>query len=112
VKKKGMKENKTNYFRVVFLQTLLEQGLKLPTRCNCLACSNQCAEFRQSQSNRRSIHERLNYQSDSMDRRIKNKRVHDRLDKRVCDQNWTDHDEEKDYIWQKGQWCLEDLTRS
>ena len=45
-----------------------------------------------------------------MDRRIKNKRVHDQLGKRVGDQNWADYDEEEEqeeeeeeeYVWQDG----------
>ena len=50
-----------------------------------------------------------------MDRRLKNKSVHDRLGKRVVDQDWADHEEEsneEEYIWQEGQWCPEGLTRS
>ena len=50
-----------------------------------------------------------------MDRRLKNKSVHDRLGKRVVDQNWADHEEEgnkRNYVWQEGQWCLGGLTRS
>ena len=50
-----------------------------------------------------------------MDRRLKNKSVHDRLGKRVVDQNWADYEEEGDeeeYVWQEGQWCLGGLTRS
>jgi ferredoxin-like protein FixX len=57
-----------------FFRHFWNEGLKLPTRHNCLECNNQYAEFRQSQSNRRSIHKRLNYQPNGMDRRIKNKR--------------------------------------
>ena len=50
-----------------------------------------------------------------MDRRLKNRSVHDRLEKRVVDQNWADYEEEGDeeeYVWQEGQWCLGGLTRS
>ena len=50
-----------------------------------------------------------------MDRRLKNRSVHDRLGKRVVDQNWADYEEEGDeeeYVWQEGQWCLGGLTRS
>ena len=50
-----------------------------------------------------------------MDRRLKNKSVHDRLGKRVVDQNWTDYEEESNeegYVWQEGQWCLGGLMRS
>ena len=50
-----------------------------------------------------------------MDRRLKNKSVHDRLGKRVIDQDWADHEEggnERKYAWQEGQWCPRGLTRS
>ena len=49
-----------------------------------------------------------------MVRRLKNRSIHDRLGKRVVDQNWTDYEEEDDeeYVWQEGWWCLGGLTRS
>jgi hypothetical protein len=47
-----------------------------------------------------------------MDWRVKNKGVHDQLGKCMHDQSWADHDEEKEYVWQEGQWCLGGLTRS
>ena len=49
-----------------------------------------------------------------MDRRLKNISVHDRLRKRVVDQNWADYEEgdEEEYVWQEGQWCPGGLTRS
>ena len=50
-----------------------------------------------------------------MDRRLKNKSIHDRLKKRVIDQDWADHEEEnnqREHVWQEGQWCPEGLTRS
>ena len=50
-----------------------------------------------------------------MDQRLKNKSVHDRLGKRVIDQDWADHEEEgnkRRYVWQEGQWCPGGLTRS
>ena len=50
-----------------------------------------------------------------MDRRLKNRSVHDRLGKRVVDQNWADDKEEsneEEYIWQEGQWCPGGFTRS
>jgi hypothetical protein len=38
-----------------------------------------------------------------MDQHIKNKSVHDRLGKRVIDQNWADYEEnnEDEYVWQE-----------
>ena len=41
-----------------------------------------------------------------MNRRLKNKSVHDRLGKRVVDQDWADLKEkgnERKYVWQEGQ---------
>ena len=43
------------------------------------------------------------------------RRQHDRLGKRVVDQNWADYEEEsneEEYVWQEGQWCPGGLTRS
>ena len=45
---------------------------------------------------------------------LKNRSVHDRLGKRVVDQNWADYEKEGDeeeYVWQEGQWYLGGLTR-
>ena len=50
-----------------------------------------------------------------MDRHLKNKSVHDRLGKRVVDQDWADYEEEgneRKYVWQEDQWCPGGLTRS
>ena len=50
-----------------------------------------------------------------MDWHLKNRSVHDRLRKRVVDQNQADYEEEGDeeeYVWQEGQWCPGGLTRS
>ena len=50
-----------------------------------------------------------------MDGRLKNRRFHDWLGKRVVDQNWANYEEEdneEEYVWQKGQWCPGGLTRS
>ena len=66
----------------------------------------------QSQANRRSIYKCLDYRYNNMDRRIKNKGVHDRLGKCVHDQNWADHDEEREHVWQESQWCLGGQIRS
>ena len=49
-----------------------------------------------------------------MDQRLKNRSVHDRLRKRVVDQNWADHGEEdnkEEYVWQEGQLCLGSLPK-
>ena len=49
-----------------------------------------------------------------MDRRLKNGSIHNRLGKRVVDQDWVDYEEgnKREYVWQEGQWCPGGLTRS
>jgi hypothetical protein len=50
-----------------------------------------------------------------MDRCIKTRSIHNRLGKRVVDQNWADYeveDDEEEYVWQEGRWCPRGLTRS
>ena len=59
------------HWNCTFFRHYWNEGLKLPTRRNCPECSNQYSEFRQSQADHRSIHERLSYQSNDMDRRVK-----------------------------------------
>ena len=78
----------------------------MPTRSNCLEYIDQYWEFRQSQTNRRSIHTQDAYHHNNMDRRLKNGSVHNLLGKRVVDQDCADYEEEgneRKYIWQKGQ---------
>ena len=97
-----------------FFRHCWNEGLKLPTRHDYPECSNQYREYRQSQTNRRSIHTQDVYHHNNMDRCLKNKSVHDRLGKRVIDQDWADHEEEgneRKYAWQEGQWCPRGLTR-
>ena len=50
-----------------------------------------------------------------MDRRLKDKSIHDRLGKKVVDQDWADHEEgsdQREHVWLEGQWCPGGLTRS
>ena len=49
-----------------------------------------------------------------MDWRLKNGSIHNRLGKRVVNQDWADYEEdnERKYVWQEGQWCPGGLTRS
>ena len=87
----------------------------MPTRHDCPECSNQYREYRQSQTTCRSFHAQDAHYHNNIDRRLKNKSVHDRLGKRVIDQDWADHEEEgteRRYTWQEGQWCPGGLTRS
>ena len=88
--------------------------MSLPTINNCLECSEQYWEFRQSQVNHLYIHDRIEYQRNDVDRCLKNRSIHDRLRKRVVDQNWADYEDKDDeeYVWQEGQWCPGGLTRS
>ena len=51
-----------SHWNYPFFRYCWNEGLKLPTRHNCLECGNQYWEFRQSQVNRRSIHDRIEYQ--------------------------------------------------
>ena len=55
-----------------------------------------------NQANRRSIYAQDAYHHNNMDRRLKNRSVHNRLGKQVVDQNWADHEEEsneEEYVW-------------
>jgi hypothetical protein len=56
------------------------------------------------------VYQRLDYSQD-MDRRVKKEIVHDRLGKRVVDQDLANYEGEE-YVWQDGQWCPGGLTRS
>ena len=87
-----------------FFRHCWNEGLKLPSRNNCPECSEQYWEFRQSQANCRSIHARIEYHYDNIDRRLKNRSIYDRFGKRVVDQNWAYDEEEgaeEEYVWQK-----------
>ena len=89
IQEKEMYERKQaeSHWNCPFFRHCWNEGLKLPTRNNCPECNEQYWEFRQSQANHRSIHAREEYHHDSMDRRLKNRSVHDRLGKQVVDQN-------------------------
>ena len=112
-----MKERKKDesHWNCPFFRHCWNEGLKLPIRNSCPEYSDQYWEFSQSQANRRSVHAQDAYHHDNMDRRLKNRSVHDRLRKRVVDQNWADYEEgsnERKYVWQEGQWCSGGLTKS
>ena len=68
-----------------FFRHCWNEGLKLPTRHDCPECSNQYREYRQSQTNHRSIHAQDTYHHNNMDWWLKNKSVHNQLGKRVVD---------------------------
>jgi hypothetical protein len=87
--------------------------LKLPTLNNCPECSDKYTEYRQDTVNRRSVHERIGRIHPSDSRRIKINEVDDHPRKRYADYRWVDHEEEeREYVWQKGQWCPPGLRRS
>ena len=90
------REQAESHWNYLFFRHCWNKGLRLPTRNSCPECSEQYWEFRQSQVNRRSIHDRIEYQHNDVDRRLKNRSIHDRLGKRVVDQNQADYEEEED----------------
>jgi hypothetical protein len=97
-----------------FFRHCWNEGLKLPTLNNCPECSDKYTEYRQDIVNRRSVHERIGRMHPSDGRRIKINEVNDQPRKRYADHRWVDHEEEEDreYVWQKGQWCPPGLRRS
>ena len=54
-----------------FFRHCWNKGLKLPTRHDCPECSNQYREYRQSQTNRRSIHAQDEHHHNNTDRHLK-----------------------------------------
>ena len=95
------REQAESHWNCHFFRHCWNEGLRLPTRNNCPECNEQYWEFRQSQVNHRSIHDRIEYQRNDVDQRLKNRSIHDRLGKRVVDQNWADYEEKDDeeYVW-------------
>jgi hypothetical protein len=88
-------------------------SLKLPTLKNCPECSDKYTEYGQETVNRRSVHERIGRIDPSDGRRLKINEVNDHPRKRHTDQKWVDQEEqEREYIWQEGQWCPPGLRRS
>jgi hypothetical protein len=77
-------------------------------------CSDKYTEYRQDTVNRRSVLERIGRIHPSDGRRIKINEVNDQPRKRYADHRWVDHEEEeeeREYVWQKGQWCPPGLRR-
>ena len=97
-----MKENKLSHIGIAFSSNIV--GTKV---WDCLLeiiaqnIEKQYWEFRQSQVNRQSIHDRIEYQRNDVDQRLKNRSIHDWLGKQVVDQNCADYEEEDDeeYVW-------------
>ena len=65
------REQAESHWNCLFFRHCQNEGLRLPTRNNCLECSKQYWEFRQSQVNRQYIHDRIEYQHNDDDRSLK-----------------------------------------
>jgi hypothetical protein len=80
---------------------------------NCPECGDKYTEYRQDTVNRRSVHERIGRIHPIDGRRIKINEVDDHRRKRYADHKWVDHEEQdREYVWQEGQWCPPGLRRS
>jgi hypothetical protein len=109
-----VREQERAHWGCAFFRHCWNEGLKLPTLNNCPECSDKYTECRQDTANRRSVHERIGRMHPSDGRRIKINEVNDKPKKRYADHRWVDHEEEeeREYVWQKGQWCPPGLRRS
>jgi hypothetical protein len=106
-------EEECAHWACAFFRHCWNEGLKLPTLMNCPECSGKYSEYRQETVNRRSIHERIGRMHPNDDRRQKIIEVIDHPRKRQADQRWADQEEEeREYIWQEGQWCPPSLRKS
>jgi hypothetical protein len=97
-----------------FFKQCWNEGLKLPMLNNCPECSDKYTEYRQDIVNCRSVHERIGRMDPSDGWCIKINEINDQPRKRYADHRWVDHEEEeeREYVWQKGQWCPPGLRRS
>jgi hypothetical protein len=107
-------EQERAHWGCAFFRHCWNEGLKLPTLNNCPECSDKYTEYMQDTVNRRSIYERIGRMHPSDGRRIKINEVNDQPRKRYAGHRWVDHEEEeeREYVWQKGQWCPPGLRRS
>jgi hypothetical protein len=108
------REQERAHWGCAFFRHCSNEGLKLPTLNNCLECSDKYTEYRQDTVNRRSVHERIGRMHPNDGRCIKINEINDQPRKRYADHRWVDHEKEEDreYVWQKGQWCPPGLRRS
>ena len=85
----------------------------MPARNNCLECSAQYSEYRQSRVNCRPVYERLGTKVPEDDRLLKIDDFENQQRKRFAGQGWIHdrvHDEEADsyrYVWQKDSGVLQ-----
>jgi hypothetical protein len=108
------REQERMHWGCAFFRHCWNEGLKLPTLNNCPECSDRYTEYRQDTVNHRSVHERIGRMHPSDGRCVKINEIDDQPRKRYVDHRWVDHEEEEDreYVWQKGQWCPPGLRRS
>jgi hypothetical protein len=107
------REQEHAHWGCAFFRHYWNEGLKLPILRNCPECSDKYSEYRQETVNRRSVHERIGRMHPNDDRRQKTIEVIDHPRKRQADQRWADQEEEeREYIWQQGQWCPPGLRKS
>jgi hypothetical protein len=107
------REQERAHWGCAFFRHCWNEGLKFPTLKNCPECSDKYSEYRQETVNRRSVHERIGRMHPNDGRRQKINEVNGHPRKRQADQKWVDQEEqEREYIWQEGQWCPPGLRRS
>jgi hypothetical protein len=107
------REQERAHWGCAFFRHCWNEGLKLPTLRNCPECSDKYSEYRQKTVNRRSVHERIGRMHPNDGRHQKINEVIDHPRKRQADQRWVDQEEEeREYIWQEGQWCPPGLRKS
>jgi hypothetical protein len=107
------REQERAHWGCAFFKHCWNEGLKLPMLNDCPECSDKYIEYRQGAVNRRSVHERIGRINPGDGRCQKINEVSDHPRKRYVDQEWVDHEEqEREYVWQKGQWCPPGLRKS
>jgi hypothetical protein len=105
-------EQERAHWGCAFFRHCWDEGWRLPTLRNCPECSDMYLKYRQETANHRSVHERIGRMHPSGDRRQKIEII-DHPRKRQADSRWVDQEEDEDeYVWQKGQWCLPGLRKS
>jgi len=98
------REQDESHWNCPFFRHCWNEDLRLPTRRDCPECNNQYRGYWQSQTNRRSIHERLGQPIE--DWRINKCRIHYHCDA------YDEEIEEVQHVWQENQWCPGGLSRS
>jgi hypothetical protein len=107
------REQERAHWGCAFFRHCWNEGFKLPTLKNCPECSDKYTEYRQEAVNCRSVHERIGRIHPNDGWCLKINEVNDHPRKRRADQKWVDQEEqEREYIWQEGQWCPPGLRRS